>query len=312
MGLRLPPLSALRAFEAVARHLSFTRAADELHVTPAAISQQVKGLEDQLGVQLFERSRRAVALTDAGVSILPDVQAGFASLSRVLHRNTHAPHGPALRISVAPSFASKWLLPRLPNFAAQYPDIDLRISATPALADLENDEADLAIRFGVGRYPGLRAEPLFREALCPLCSPRFAKGKGALRVPADLKNFQLLHDLSLPGHPQPPGWAQWLKLAGVPEVSANRGTCFSLAELALQAAIDGAGVVLGRLALAEVDLAAGRLWRPFEPTLKLNLGYFLVTPKKRREPAEVQCFRKWMNEVARSPRARNSRGRRPG
>lgn len=311
MALRLPPLSALRAFEAVARHLSFTRAADELHVTPAAISQQVKGLEEQLGVQLFERSRRAVALTDAGISILPDVQAGFASLSRVLDRDIRKAHGPALRISVAPSFASKWLLPRLPNFAAQHPDIDLRISATPALADLENDEADLAIRFGVGRYPGLRAEPLFREALCPLCSPRFAKGKRALRFPADLKNFQLLHDLSLPGDPQPPGWAQWLKLAGAPEVNANRGTCFSLAELALQAAIDGAGVVLGRLALAEVDLAAGRLWRPFEPMLKLNLGYFLVTPKKRPESAEVKCFRKWLNDVARSPRAKRFPGQRP-
>jgi LysR family glycine cleavage system transcriptional activator len=311
MALRLPPLSALRAFEAVARHLSFTRAADELHVTPAAISQQVKGLEDQLGVQLFERSRRAVALTDAGVSILPDVRAGFASLSRVLDRNIRKPQGPALRISVAPSFASKWLLPRMPNFAAQYPDIQLRISATPALADLKNDEADLAIRFGVGRYPGLRSEPLFREALCPLCSPRFSKGKRALRTPADLKRFQLLHDLSLPGDPQPPGWTQWLNLAGVPEVNANRGTCFSLAELALQAAIDGAGVVLGRLALAEVDLAAGRLWRPFQPTLELDLGYFLVTPKRRHESNEVQCFRNWLHDVARSPSGKNSRDRKP-
>lgn len=297
MGYRFPPLSALRAFEAVARQLSFTRAAEELHVTPAAVSQQVRALEEQLGVTLFQRSRRAVSLTAAGNGILPDIQAGFESLSRAMAGAARQPNASALTISVAPSFASKWLLPRLPDFAAKCPEVELRISATVGLADFGRNEADLAIRFGSGRYPGLDSERLFRESLCPLCSPKLVQGKRALKKPGDLKNFRLLHDLSVPGDPQASGWARWLKLAGAPEVNANRGTRFSLAELALQAAIDGAGVVLGRLALAELDLAAGRLYRPFRRALPLGMGYFLVMPKKNRERPEIQSFRAWLRSA---------------
>jgi LysR family glycine cleavage system transcriptional activator len=297
MGYRFPPLSALRAFEAVARQLSFTRAAEELHVTPAAVSQQVRVLEEQLGVALFQRSRRAVSLTAAGSGILPDLQAGFETLSRALAGVVRQSHAKTLTISVAPSFASKWLLPRLPGFAAQYPEIELRISATVGLADFARNEADLAIRFGRGRYPGLESERLFREALCPLCAPKLVQGKRVLRKPGDLKNFRLLHDLSVPGDPRASAWARWLKLSGAPEVNPNRGTKFSLAELALQAAIDGAGVVLGRLALAELDLAAGRLFKPFEQVLPLDMGYFLVMPKKNRERAEIQSFRTWLRSA---------------
>jgi LysR family glycine cleavage system transcriptional activator len=297
MGYRFPPFSALRAFEAVARQLSFTRAADELHVTPGAVSQQVRALEEQLGLKLFLRSRRTVSLTAAGNALLPDIQAGFQSLSRALEGAVRESHPNTLTISVAPSFASKWLLPRLPGFAARHPEIDLRISATVALADFGKDEADLAIRFGSGRYPGLEAERLFRESLAPLCSPKLAQGKRALRKPSDLKHFRLLHDLSVPGNPQASGWAQWLRIAGAPEINANRGTKFSLAELALQAAIDGAGVVLGRLALAELDLAAGRLHRPFRRELPLDLGYFLVMPKKNRDRQEIQHFRAWLRSA---------------
>ncbi len=301
MSRRLPPLSALRAFEAVARRLSFTRAAEELHVTPAAVSQQVRLLEDQLGALLFLRSRRRVSLTAAGNAVLPDVQAGFESLGRVLRGGTRPPHGRSLTISVAPSFASKWLLPRLPEFAVEHPDVDLRISATEALADFAKDEADLAIRFGGGRYPGLDSERMFREVLCPMCAPRLAQGRRSLKRPSDLRHFRLLHDLSVPGDPAG-GWARWLELAGAPEVNANRGTKFSLAELALQAAIDGAGVVLGRMALAELDLAAGRLVRPFRRVLPIEMGYFLVMPKKHRERAEIQCFRAWLHGLLARPR----------
>ena len=308
MGHHLPTLSALRAFEAVARRLSFTRAAEELHVTPAAVSQQVRLLEGQLGTSLFERSRRSVSLTAAGIAILPDIQAGFESLSRVMTGVARQSHAKTLTISVAPSFASKWLLPRLPEFSAQYPDVDLRISATVGLADFARNEADLAIRFGSGRYPGLDCERLFRESVCPLCSPRLAKGKRALKKPGDLKNFRLLHDLSVPGDPDASGWARWLKLAGAPEVNANRGTKFSLAELALQAAIDGAGVVLGRLALAELDLAAGRLYRPFKRVLPLEMGYFLALPKKNRERPEIQSFRAWLRSAAAGAPAQSSLG----
>jgi LysR family glycine cleavage system transcriptional activator len=306
MANRLPPLSAMRAFEAVARRLSFTRAAEELHVTPAAISQQVRVLEAQLGAPLFQRSRRKVSLTAAGNAILPDIQAGFESLSRVLAGGLRQPHGKTLTISVAPSFASKWLLPRLAQFSAQYPDIELRISATVALADFAKGEADLAIRFGTGRYGRLESKRLFSEALCPMCAPRLVEGKRPLRKPGDLKHFQLLHDLSIPGDSDAVGWARWLALAGAPEVNGNRGTRYSLAELALQAAIDGAGVVLGRLALAELDLTAGRLCRPFKRVLPLELGYFLVMPPKQRDRPEIHCFRTWLHGIVNGARVQGN------
>jgi LysR family glycine cleavage system transcriptional activator len=306
MGRRLPPLSALRAFEAVARTLSFTGAAKELHVTPGAISQQVRALEEQLGTALFRRSRRNVSLTAAGNSILPDVQAGFASLSRVLDDSLRPRHGNTLTISVAPSFASKWLLPRLPEFTARFPDIELRISATVALADFTTEEVDLAIRFGSGKYGALKAELLFREALCPMCSPKLVTPKRPLNSPHDLRHFRLLHDLSIPGRQNEGAWAQWLKLAGAPEVNANGGTRFSLAELALQAAVDGTGVVLGRLALAEKDLLEGRLYRPFKPVLPLDMSYYLVMPRKNHERPEIQSFRVWLRGVLHDAKATKS------
>lgn len=306
MGRRLPPLSALRAFEAVARTLSFTGAAKELHVTPGAISQQVRALEEQLGTTLFRRSRRNVSLTAAGNSILPDVQAGFESLSRVLDDSWRRHHGRTLAISVAPSFASKWLLPRLPEFAAQFPDIELRISATVALVDFATEEVDLAIRFGSGDYGELRTELLFREALCPMCSPKLVTAKRPLNTPGDLRHFRLIHDLSIPGRHNQNGWGQWLKLAGAADVSANRGTRFSLAELALQAAADGTGVVLGRLALAEKDLLEGRLYRPFDPVLPLDMSYYLVMPAKKQERPEIQSFKAWLRSVLHGARATRS------
>jgi len=306
MGRRLPPLSALRAFEAVARTLSFTRAAKELHVTPGAISQQVRVLEEQLGTTLFRRSRRNVALTAAGSAILPDVQAGFASLSRVLDDSLRRHHGRTLTISVAPSFASKWLLPRLPEFSAQFPDIELRISATVGLVDFATEEVDLAIRFGNGRYGDLKTELLFREALCPMCSPKLVTPKRPLDSPSDLRHFRLIHDLSIPGQQDENGWAQWLALAGAAEVNANRGTRFSLAELALQAAVDGAGVVLGRLALAGKDLLEGRLYRPFALVLPLDMSYFLVMPGKKQERPELQSFKIWLREVLHDAKATKS------
>lgn len=294
---RLPPLSALRAFEAVARNLSFTGAAKELHVTPGAISQQVRSLEEQLGAMLFRRSRRSVALTAAASAILPDVQAGIESLSRVLDDGWRRSQGRTLSISVAPSFASKWLLPRLPEFSAQFPDIELRISATVGLVDFAKEDVDLAIRFGNGRYGELKRELLFSEALSPLCSHRIVTARRPLAVPADLRHFRLIHDLSIPWRHHENGWAQWLKLAGAPEVNASRGTRFSLAELALQAAIDGTGVVLGRLALARQDLAEGRLYRPFSAVLPLDMSYYLVMPKRKQERPEIQAFKTWIRGV---------------
>jgi LysR family glycine cleavage system transcriptional activator len=300
---RLPPLSALRAFEAVARTLSFTGAAKELHVTPGAISQQVRALEEQLGTTLFRRSRRSVALTASGNAILPDVQAGFESLSRILDEGWRRSQGRMLAISVAPSFASKWLLPRLPEFSAQFPDIELRISATVGLADFAKEDVDLAIRFGSGDYGDLKTELLFTEALAPLCSPRLATARRPLAAPGDLRHFRLIHDLSIPWRNNENGWAQWLKLAGAAEVNPNRGARFSLAELALQAAIDGTGVVLGRLALAQQDIAEGRLCRPFDVVLPLDMSYYLVMPRKKHERPEIQSFKAWIRGLLTEARA---------
>jgi LysR family glycine cleavage system transcriptional activator len=289
-----PPLSSLRCFEAVARQLSFSKAADELHVTPGAVSQQIRSLEELLGTRLFDRTRRSVALTDAATRMLPDVQAGLEMLSRAVSSKTALFGERTLTISVAPSFASKWLLPRLASFYEQHPDIDLRISATVGLADFKRDNVDLAIRLGHGSYPGLHAESLFAESLTPLCAPDLLRRKGRLKKPDDLRKHRLIHDTSIPGGGEQGGWERWLALAGAKQVSAQRGARFTLAELAMQAAIDGAGVVLGRVVLAEGDLAAGRLVRPFKTVLPLDVSYFLVKSNAASPRQEIQCFRDWL------------------
>jgi LysR family glycine cleavage system transcriptional activator len=290
----LPQLSSLRSFEAVARRLSFSKAAEELHVTPGAVSQQIRMLEELLGARLFDRTKRSVALTDVAARMLPDIQAGLEMFSRACSSKT-APVGErTLTISVAPSFASKWLLPRLPSFYDQHADIDLRISATVGLADFKRDRVDLAIRLGHGRYPGLHAEPLFAEALTPMCSPELLKGKGRLKKPDDLRKHRLIHDTSIPGGGEHAAWDRWLALVGAKHVSAHRGAKFTLAELAMQAAIDGAGVVLGRLVLAEGDLAAGRLVRPFKKVLPLDVSYFLVRSSATPPRHEILCFQNWL------------------
>jgi len=290
----LPPLNALRAFEAVARHLSFSKAADELHVTPGAVSQQIRALEELLGERLFNRTKRWVCLTEPASRMLPDVQAGLEILNRACSSKA-APVGErTLTISVAPSFASKWLLPRLPSFYDQHADVDLRISATVGLADFKRDGVDLAVRLGHGRYRGLVAEPLFAEALTPLCSPELLKRKGRLLTPDDLRKHRLIHDTSIPGAGEHAAWDKWLTLVGAKQVSAQRGVRFTLAELAMQAAIDGAGVVLGRVVLAERDVAAGRLVRPFKTVLPLDVSYFLVRPSGTPVRQEAVSFRNWL------------------
>ena len=291
---RLPPLSSLRAFEAVARRLSFSRAAEDLHVTPGAVSQQIRFLEHHVGETLFARTRRSVALTEAAMKMLPEIQAGLETLSRALSSKSAHHSTKTLTLSVAPSFASKWLLPRLANFSDQHPDIDLRISATVGLADFKRDKIDLAVRLGRGTYPDLHTELLFGESLAPLCAPKLLEAKGRLRKPDDLRKHRLLHDTSIPGDSEQSSWERWLALAGAKHVPAHRGTRFSLADLAMQAAIDGAGVVLGRMVLAEGDLAVGRLVRPFKVTLPLDVSYFLVMPKGSVRRGEVHIFRDWL------------------
>ena len=296
MARDLPPLNALRAFEAAGRHLSLTKAASELHVTPAAVSHQVKGLEGYLGVKLFRRVGNSLLLTDAGQACLPGLSEGFDQLADAIDRQKgHDARGP-LHVSVAPAFASKWLVPRLERFDARHPDIDVRISASLEVADLDREGFDAAIRLGRGSYPGLDVHEIFAESVVPMCGPNLLEGLHPLRKAADLRHHVLLHADSLRFDRAAPDWPMWLKAAGATDVDASRGPHFSHPDHAMQGAIDGAGVVLGWRALAAADLAAGRLVIPFDLTLPMELAFFFVCPHVAAERPKIVAFRDWLLE----------------
>ena len=288
------PLNALRAFEAAGRHLSFVKAADELHVTPGAVSHQIKGLEEFLSVPLFRRMPQRVLLTDAGQSFLTDLSECFARVDRAVERVSHSDARGALTVSVAPAFAAKWLAPRLENFGAANPDIDLRISASLAPVDFKQDSFDAAIRLGRGNYPDLVSVKLFDETVTPMCSPHLLEGDRQLRTPDDLSHHVLLHDDSLDFDVAAPHWAEWLEAAGASEVDATRGPHFSHPDHSLQAAIEGGGVVLGWRFLATADLEAGRVIAPFDLELPLGLGFYLVYPEGYAERPKVAAFQQWL------------------
>ena len=294
MNRYLPPLNSLRAFEAAGRHLSSTKAAEELNVTTAAISHQIRALEEFLGVQLFRRLNRGLLLTDAGQACLPGLQSDFDQLYEAIVRLRDIDSRGALSISVAPAFAAKWLVPRLERFDREQPEIDLRISASLALVDFRKDGFDAAIRLGRGEYEGLRVDKLFDESVTPMCGPRLVTGDHPLMTPDDLRFHTLLHDVSLDFSPAAPDWRHWLASAGVDGVDATRGPRFSHPDHSLQAAIDGAGVVLGWRRLAAADIAAGRLVIPFALTLKMGLGFYLVCPETTAERPKVVAFRAWL------------------
>ncbi len=292
----LPPLNALRAFEAAGRHLSLTRAAGELHVTAAAISHQVKGLEDYLGVKLFRRVGNSLLLTDAGQACLPGLSEGFDRLAEAIERlKEHDARGP-LHVSVAPAFASKWLVPRLARFDAAHPAIDVRISASLEVVDFDREGFDAAIRLGRGSYPGLDVHELFAESVVPMCAPDLIEAPHPLRTPEDLRHHVLLHDDSLRFDRAAPDWPMWLKSAAVEDVDVSRGPHFSHPDHAMQAAMDGAGVVLGWRTLAAGDLAAGRLVIPFDLTLPMELAFFFVCPHVAAQRPKIVAFRDWLIE----------------
>lgn len=308
MSNRLPPLGALRAFEAAARHLSFKKAANELHVSPAAVSHQIHTLEDYLGVQLFERLNRGLNLTDVARAGLPEISEGFQSLRAgvELMRNTES--GITLSVNSGPAFAAKWLVPRLQRFASANPDIDVRISASMQSVDGRsaearaategNDEhrldADVEIRFGSGVYPGFRVDKLMPVSLMPVCSPQSITDEHPLQNPQDLNQHTLLHDDTLGALEGHPDWSAWLRLAGAPGVNAGRGSHFTHGALTLQAAADGLGVALAVDVLAAEDLASGRLVAPFATRLALPLAYFVVSPVDRADLPHVAAFREWL------------------
>ena len=298
MARRLPPLNALRAFEAAARHLSFTKAAEELNVTQAAISHQVKGLEDGLGVTLFRRFNRRLMLTDAGQVYLPALSEAFDRIEVATRRMRLEDETGPLKVTVANSFAAKWLLPRMPTFRERHPEIDVMIAASDSVVDLTRDDFDMGVRFGLGTYPGLRVDLLFDDEVFPVCSPKLLEGEHPLREPADLKYHTLLHDQI--GLSELPDWPPWCLAAGVTLPNLERGPRYSHSSLVIQAAIDAQGVGLMRSSLVALDLEAGRLVRPFGPSLKSNYACYVVSLESTADRPKVKAFREWLFEQAAS------------
>jgi LysR family glycine cleavage system transcriptional activator len=284
----------LRAFEASARLLSFVKTAEELHVTPAAVSHQVKRLEEYLGVQLFRRLPRGLLLAETGQVLSSELREVFQRLDKVIERVLESDTRGALTISVAPMFAIKWLVPRLQEFDALHPDIDVRISSNLGVVDFQRDAFDAAIRLGQGHYPGLETVKLFDESVTPMCSPHLLNGLDQLNSPADLCRHVLLHDDSMGFDPAAPTWETWLREAGAQSVDTSRGPHFSQPDHALQAAIDGAGVVLGWWYLASDDIAAGRLVQPFAHTIPLGSAFYLVYPAAYTDRPKIVDFRDWL------------------
>jgi len=301
----LPPLTALRAFEAAARLSSFTRAARELHVTPAAVSHQIRGLEKFLGVTLFRRTTRRLELTDQGRVAAELFREGFDKLARGVSQLRADETDASLTLSVTTAFASRWLVPRLGRFARRCPGIDLRIRAGTQPVDFDHDDIDMAVRIGRGGIAGATAIPLFGESVVPLASPAFIRHHG-LRRPADLARVPLLHDDSMRRVGRPTRWSEWLASAKVRNVDTGHGMHIDDGHLVLQAAGGGAGVALGRLVYALDDLDARQLRMPFGPVLDLDMQYYLFVPEARATEPAIAAVRAWIVQEAESfvPRLR--------
>ena len=294
MNRRLPPLNALRAFEAAARHLSFTRAAEELHVTQAAVSHQVKALEERLGAPLFVRRNRGLFLTGAGEAYFPAIMDALDAMAAATERLLARDSSPVLTLSVLPSFAARWLLPRLDRFRRAHPEIDIRLDPTSRNVDFAREDVDVGIRMGSGNYPGLHSLFLMGDDVFPVCSPALRQGAHPLRRPEDLAHHTLLHD---EGHGD---WEVWLKLIGVEGVDYTRGPIFTDSSLLTEAAVQGHGVALGRRALVGDLLAAGRLVKPFDVALPHRYAYYAVCPETRLRQPNVTAFLQWLDAEAKA------------
>jgi LysR family transcriptional regulator, glycine cleavage system transcriptional activator len=288
----LPPLNALKAFEATARHASFSKAAEELHVTPAALSHQIRGLEDLLGLKLFHRRARAIELTESGRLMYPGVRSGFESLRVAVEQLDRAKQDRILVVSASPGLTAKWLVPRIYRFLADHPDIDARISASTNYSNFTTDGVDVGIRLSSGAHPDLHVEKLSDEWLLPLCSPRLLQGDQPLRSPQDLPRFSLIQ-IDLPGIV--PTWDDWLRQVGVNGIDTSRGLRLNVADHALDAASEGAGVVLGYKMVASQDISLGRLVVPFGPELRLpGRAYHFVCPRGQERRPSIKAFRDWL------------------
>ena len=291
---RLPPLKSLQAFESAGRRLSFTLAAQDLNVTPGAISQQIRQLEEFLGISLFKRLNRAIVLTDAGQLFLPLISQGFEHFHEAITRLRQRDDDGPLTITSAPSFVSKWLIPRLSSFKRLHPDIDVRIDTSDRLVDFSREDIDVGIRFGDGVYPELDTVFLFAFDLIPVCSPELLRGEHQLREVSDLKHFTLLHSNYDALDPGWPDWAMWLKVVEADDVDSSHGIYFNQSDQLFQAALDGQGVALLANVMAEPEVAAGRLVQPFSARLPVKLNYHVVTSPHKAGIAKVAAFRQWI------------------
>ena len=288
---RLPSLNGLRAFEAAARHLSFTQAASELNVTQTAISHQIKRLEQELGVRLFVRQNRSLTLTPEASQYLPGVRAAFNDLKLATDRLLRKDQDHVLTVSTLASLAAKWLLPRLSAFQEAHPGIDVRITTSTGLVDFQRDNVDAAIRYGRGQWPGVRADWLMADEVFPVCSPALANGTKPLKCPEDLRDHVLLHT----SNANSDDWRLWLTAAGLPaNLSKQPGVTFDLIFMTIQAAIDGIGVAMGRTSYVEDDIAKGRLVVPFKIALPADAGFYLVSPQARADSPKLSAFREWL------------------
>jgi LysR family glycine cleavage system transcriptional activator len=290
MTARLPSLNGLRAFEAAARHLSFTQAASELNVTQTAISHQIRRLEEELGIRLFIRKNRALALTPEARDYLPGIRAAFNDLRLATDRLLRKDSDNVLTISTLASLAAKWLLPRLSSFQEAHPDIDVRITTSTGLVDFRSGNVDAAIRYGRGHWPGARAEWLMADEMFPVCSPELLAGKRPLQNPDDLRDHVLLHNTN-----NGDDWRLWLTAAGLPpDLSKPPGITFDLILMTVQAAIDGMGVAMGRTTYVKDDIAKGRLVVPFQIALPADAGFYLVSPEAAPDSPKLRAFRQWL------------------
>ena len=292
---KLPPLNSLKVFDAVVRHMSFSQAAAELYVTPAALSYQIKQLEEFLGVRLFNRLNRSIELTSHGKLIYPGIRQAFEQLSHTMHLLQQKRSGDVLVVSAGPAFTSKWLVPRLYRFLAKHPEIDARMSASLTLSNLKIDDVDVAVRFGMGSYQDCRTIKLFDDYITPLCSPDFLDKRGPLTI-SGLSKETLIYDDSHIGQKfSIANWQDWFKGVGVANFSPQvRGLHFNIADHALSAAVNGTGVVLGRKMLAKSDLDAGRLVMPFEYKIKVDFAYYALCLESRVNEPHIKAFMDWL------------------
>ena len=292
MPQRLPPLNSLKSFEAAGRHLSFTRAAAELSVTQAAVSHQVKALEEYLGVPLFVRLPRKLMLTGAGETLLPVISSSLDKISCTVTAIRQETGTVRLSVRLTPSFAAKWLSPRLSDFRRAHTELDLRLYHSNEAVDFRREDIDLAVTYGTGDWPDIVADRLLSIDFFPVCSPTYLKQDRPLTEPSNLRYYTLLHDASYDN------WTDWLRLAGLDDINPRRGPILDDTNVLIQAAIDGQGIALGSTVFVEDHLDAEQLLRPFDLVLNTEFAYYLVCPEAHLKRSAVVAFRNWILDQA--------------